>query len=89
VNAVAQIADKRTEFLAGPLTTANHLDQAVEYLELAIISYLDAARCGEFFGYKHSHIERIDLVKRATSRIRKDMISDSTKEQLQEELIFS
>ena len=59
------------------MTTTQHLDSAVEHLESAVIEYLDAARSAEFFGWKQKHIERMDLIKRATARLRKDMLADA------------
>jgi hypothetical protein len=69
------------------MTTFQHLDRATECLEEAVIHYLDAARQAEFSGWKQKHIERIDLIKRATARVRKDMQADAV-ETAQEELMF-
>lgn len=70
------------------MTTFQHLDRASECLDEAIIHYLDAARNAEFCGWKQRHVERIDLLKRATARVRKDMKADVKTGELQEELVF-
>ena len=59
------------------MTTFSHLDRATECLEEAVLHYLDAARSGELFGWNQKHVERIDLIKRATAKVRADMKSDA------------
>lgn len=70
------------------MTTYSHFDQAVEYLELAIIEYFSAKSRAEQVGWKQKHIERIDLIKRATARVRRDMIEEMAKESQQEKFEF-
>jgi hypothetical protein len=55
------------------MTTFSHLDQAVEALEEATLHFADAVRAGEFMHYHVWYLERLDLLKRATSNLRSKM----------------
>lgn len=58
------------------MTSFQHIDQAVDALETAIISYSNARRIAEFNSWPQKHIERLDLLKRATAKVRSEMICE-------------
>jgi len=69
------------------VTTFSHLDLAVSALEEATIHFADAVRTGEFMSYHVKHLERLDLLKRGTANLRKQLL-EAAVETGQEELVF-
>lgn len=70
------------------MTTFQHLDRAIDELELAAIQYADARRMAEFNAWPQRYIDRIELLRRATANLRMQMIQEMA-ESAQEELEFA
>lgn len=58
------------------MTTFQHLDRAVDDLELAALHYLGARRIAEFNAWPQWYLERIDVLRRATVNLRLKMLTE-------------
>lgn len=58
------------------LTQRMNLRLAEDCLESATVHFMEAVRRGEFFAYPAIYLERFDLLKRATAKLRHDLELD-------------
>jgi hypothetical protein len=70
------------------MSSFQHLDLAIDELELAAIQYADARRMAEFNAWPERYIKRIELLRRATANLRMQMIQEMATS-AQEELEFA